>query len=274
MNLMEELERAVPPGPPLPSVDARLAAGRRALVRRRLAGAVGTLAVVAALGGTAWAVTPAEDRASRGPEIATDPTPSPTQVTEPPWEDATPVRYVDGELEVRPGVVVHERLENPYDFAPPRRSDAFDLTFRGQRQWVILTGGPENFGLSSTLPSQEWEDFGAYVESQATALAGDGRWRDALRLAEDGTVVASPGSQVLQRTDDPRLGDAFAPPGTPTGLALVSAAGSREVSVVAWRVVDGVLEVFRVPPGDVVGATFEELQSYVRGLYARGEGLG
>ena len=274
MDLMEELERALPPGPPLPSAGARLAAGRRALVRRRLAGAVGTLAVVAAVGGTAWAVMPGEDPASRGPEIATDPTPPPAQVTEPAWEDATPVRYLDGEVDVRPGVEVHQHLVNPYELAPPRMSDAFDLTFRGQRQWVILDGGPGSYGLSSTLPSAEWEDFEAFVGSQAAAQAGDGRWRDALRLAEDGTVVASPGSQVLQRTDDPRLGDAFAPPGTPTGMALVSAAGSREVSVLAWRVVDGELEVFRVPPGDVVGATFEELQSHVRALYADGEGLG
>lgn len=32
--------------------------------------------------------------------------------------------------EVRPRVVVHEHIENPYDYQPPSRSDALDITFR------------------------------------------------------------------------------------------------------------------------------------------------
>ena len=94
-----------------------------------------------------------------------------------------------------------------------------------------------------------------------------------LRLTDRGTVVASPGSEVLQRTDDPRLGDSFAPPGTPTGAAVVRAAEDGVGYFVVWRVVDGELDVITTPPRDVVGATFEELLSHARGQYADGEGL-
>jgi hypothetical protein len=143
---------------------------------------------------------------------------------------------------------------------------------------VVATAGVGYAALAPSAPGGAREIATAPQPSgptpDAVPRAGDDRWRDALRLAGDGTVVPSPGSQVLQRTDDPRLGDAFAPPGTPTGAALVDPARSRDVSCLVWRVVDGELEVFRVPPGDVVGATFQELLAHVRGLYASGEELG
>ncbi|MCW2791165.1 MAG: hypothetical protein JWO76_263, partial [Nocardioides sp.] len=90
---------------------------------------------------------------------------------------------------------------------------------------------------------------------------------------DQGTVVASAGSEILQRTDDPRLGDSFAPPGTPTGAAVVRAAEDGVGYFVVWRVIQGELEVITTPPNDVVGATFEELLTYARGKYASGEGL-
>ncbi len=86
-------------------------------------------------------------------------------------------------------------------------------------------------------------------------------------------MVASQGSEILQRTDDPQLGDSFAPPGTPTGAAVVRAAEDGVGYFVVWRVVDGELDVITTPPRDVIGATFEQLLTYARGQYANGEGL-
>ena len=37
--------------------------------------------------------------------------------------------------------------------------------------------------------------------------------------------------------------------------------------------IDGTLDVITTPPGDIVGATFEELLSGARAPYASGEGL-
>jgi hypothetical protein len=85
-------------------------------------------------------------------------------------------------------------------------------------------------------------------------------------------VVATEGSEVLQRTDTPRLGDRFAPRGAPTGAALVRAGEDGMDYFVVWRVLDGELEVFTTPPRDVVGATWNELLSMARGRYGRGGG--
>lgn len=281
-ELHAEIDRAFGEGPAPRPVEDRINAGHKALARRRVASGFAALAVVAALGGAAWAVGPGDDPAAGGTLIATDPTPtveppspSPTEsaATEP-WQPSTPVRYVDGELQVRPGVVVHERIENPYDYAPPETSVALDLTFKERRMWVIAEHRASSDGLSLSEPSNGWASFADYVADQAEAAGpGDDGWPDTVRLTARGKVVATPGSEILQRTDDPRLGESFAPAGTPTGAALVRAAADDFAYFVVWRLIDGELDVLTTPPNDVVGATFEEMLSYARSQYASGEGL-
>ena len=276
-ELHEEIDRSFGHGPAPRSVEDRIHAGHRALLRRRLASGFAAFAVVAALGGTAWALAPGDRPAATGTIIATDPSPapSPTESASPePWEPGTPVRYVDGELQIRPGVVVHERIENPYGYAPPRMSDALDLTFKGKRMWVIAEHKNSGGSLSMSAPSNGWASFADYVADQVElAVPGDSGWPDTLRLTDQGTVVASPGSEILQRSDDPALGESFAPAGTPTGAALVRAAEDGVAYFVVWRVVGGELDVLTTPPDDVTGATFQELLSYARSQYASGEGL-
>lgn len=280
MDLREELDASIGHGPPLPHPVERVAAGRTALRRRRTAVGVGGALAAAAM------VVPAVLLAGGSPDSAADlppaatppgsatPAPSPTGDAEPTtvaWEGNLPVRYLDGELEIRPGVVVHEHLENPYGLEPPNRSDALDLTFKGKRTWTIVEYRKRGWNYAASEPSNGWASFGDWVADQVGAAA-DG-WPDTLRLTDDGTVVASEGSEILQRTDDPQLGDTFAPPGTPTGAAVVRAAEDGVGYFVVWRVVDGELDVITVPPRDVVGATFEQLLNHARGQYASGEGL-
>jgi hypothetical protein len=210
-------------------------------------------------------------------EVAVDPTPSPTpdgKPALPEWEDHTPIRYLDGELQIRPGVVVHQHIENPYDYPPPRLSDALDLTFEGQRTWIIAEQTKNGYGYSSSVPSNGWASFSDWVADQVgTATGGNDGWPDTLRLTDDGTVVASKGSAILQRTDDPQLGKSFASPSTPTGAALVRAGDDGLAYFVVWRQVDGELDVITTPPRDVTGATFEEMLTSARAKYASGEGL-
>jgi hypothetical protein len=206
--------------------------------------------------------------------VAVDPTPTPTPTPTrdaEPWTDSTPLRYRDGELQVRPGVVVHQRIENPYGLEPPNRSDALDITYDGHRIWTIVELRSGDSSYSGAQPSNGWASFADWVADQVGAAASG--WPDTLRLTAEGAVVARKGSEILQRTDDPRLGSSFAPPGTPTGAALVRAADDGVGYFVVWRVLDGRLDVITTPPRDVVGATWQELLSYARGQYASGEGL-
>lgn len=283
-TLQEQLDRSFGDGPPLPPVTAHVAAGRRALVRRRVASSVGALAAVTVLATGWYAVSPGATSSSDG--VAGDPTPSatpsavePTEPTEPtapaeaPWTRGELIRYVDEELEIRPGVVVHERIRNPYGFEPPRLSDALDVTWRGERQWLMIVKRP-SMGISSSAatPSNGWASFADYVNDQVDVNGGSG-WPDTFELDAAGQVVPTAGTRVYNRTDDPQLGPTFAAPGATTGAAVVSVDGEQGNYFVVWRVVDGRLDVITTPPPDVVGATFDELLTYARSQYASGEGL-
>ncbi|QWZ09983.1 hypothetical protein KRR39_09760 [Nocardioides panacis] len=283
-TLQEELDRSFGDGPPLPPVRRHVAGGRRALVRRRVAVGGAGLAAAVVLVTSAYAVLPSSptgsDRVAGKPVLAATPSVSPATndpsrpPAETPWPRGELVRYVDGTLEVRPKVIVHEHIRNPYGFEPPALSDALDVTWRGRRQWLILEKHPMPQGItvSSSTPSNGWASFAAYVADQVAADGGSG-WPDTFRLDDRGEVVPTTGTRVLNRTDDPRLGPDFAPRGATTGAAVISVAGEKGSYFVVWRVIDGTLDVITTPPDDIVGATFAELLSGARARYASGTGL-
>ena len=283
--LQEELDRSFGDGPPLASVDSHVVAGRRALRRRRVASSVAGLAAAAVLVTGWYAVSPSSPTGSE--RLAVDPslsdTPSATQATgdpsagasEAPWPKGELVRYVDGELEVRPEVIVHKHIRNPCGYEPPGLSDALDVTWRGQRQWLMIEKRPQSPGItseSSSDPSNGWASFGDYVADQVSADGGSG-WPDTFRLDNRGQVVPTAGTRVFNRTDDPQLGPTFAPAGATTGAAVVSVSGDEGNYFIVWRVIDGRLDVITTPPRDIVGASFEELLSIAQAKYASGEGL-
>jgi hypothetical protein len=197
-----------------------------------------------------------------------------TAPSEAPWPTGALIRYTDGELEVRPGVIVHEHISNPYGYEPPSLSDALDVTWQGQRQWLMIEKRPLPHGTteSSSSPSNGWASFGDYVADQVSVNGGSG-WPDTFQLDSRGQVVPTAGTRVFNRTDDPQLGPSFAPPGAATGAAVVSVGTDERNYFVVWRVIDGSLDVLTTGPDDIVGATFEELLSGARASYAAGEGL-
>jgi hypothetical protein len=286
-TLQEELDRSFGDGPPLPPAESHVAAGRRALMRRRVASGAASLAAAAVLAMSWYAVSPgtptgsdplagdaassATPKAAKAPETTEGPSTDPPDA---PWPRGELIRYVDGDLEVRPGVVVHEHIRNPYGFEPPALSDALDVTWKGQRQWLMIEKRPMSRGISSSssTPSNGWASFADYVADQVDVDGGSG-WPETFKLDERGEVVPTAGTRVYNRTDDPQLGSKFAPPGARTGAAVVSVAGEEGNYFVVWRVIDGALDVITTPPDDIVGATFAELLSGARARYASGEGL-
>jgi hypothetical protein len=281
-DLRDELDRSFGDGPAHPPVASDLAAGRRALRRRRAVSALVTCGVVAALGAS-YAVATSGQPQDAGGQIAVEPTRSPSLqdsssgvATARPWQDGEVVRYVGGSLEVRPGARIHERVDNPQGYAPPDRSDALDLTLDGHRMWVLAERSDGKISIGSSTPSNGWASFADWVADQvAVSQGGSGGsgWPVTVRLAADGTVVAAGDNTIAQRTDHPRLGARFASPGTPTGAAVIQVDGGPLSLFVVWRVVDGELDVITTPPRDLVGATFAEMLTYARAQYDSGEGL-
>lgn len=286
-TLQEELDRCFGEGPALPPVDVHVVAGRRAVRRRRVGSTAVGVAATTVLVASWYAVAPGTPAGSelRGNDPAATTTANPASPTptanpsagsvERPWSRGELIRYVDGQLEVRPGVIVHERIENPYGYEPPGLSDALDVTWNGQRQWLMIEKGPRDEGTSSSMstPSNGWAGFADYVADQVAAGEGPSGWPETFRLDDQGQVVPAPGTQVLNRTDDPRLGPTFAAPGDVTGAAVVTVAGDPGRYFIVWRVIDGVLDVITTPPPDIVGASFDDLLSMARAQYASGEGL-
>lgn len=266
-DIREELDRSFGAGPAQPSLESQLAAGHRALRRRRAGLATAVAAAVVVVGGASYAVVAAGGAADTGggqQHLAEEPSAGP-------WQRGELLRYTDGELELRPGTTVHEHLENPFGYPAPDRSDALDLTVDGQRQWVLAELRDGKLGYTASVPSNGWASFEAWV-SDEVGHTGDG-WPETVRLDADGRVVAAPGAEIVQRTDDPRLGGSFAPADAVTGAAVVEVGGRPPSYFVVWRVVDGELDVITTPPRDVVGATFDELLASARARYASGEGL-
>lgn len=286
-DIQDEIDRSFDEGPPIDDLDLLLDRGRAAVRRRRLtegaslllvAGAVTVIALLST-GGTTESSSPdpaGTPSATVTPSPPVVPDGSPEVIASgPSWEDdTTPVRYYDGALQIREGVVVHRHLVNPFDYEPPSLSDALDVTYQGQRMWLLAEYRDGGSGYSATTPSNGWAGFADWVASQVgAAQPGDDGWPETVRLDAQGAVVAAPGARIVQRTDDPGLGASFAAAGTPTGAAVVTVAGDDKSYFVVWRVVDGELDVITTPPRDIVGATFEELLTYARTQYASGEGL-
>ena len=281
-DIRHAIDRSFDDGPPTGDLDLILTRGQRVVRRRRLAEGASLLLVAGAIAGIAFAASGTPDGSTLGPAgqptAAATPSSQPAEpdatASGPTWEDDTPVRYYDGALQIRDGVVVHQHLANPFGYELPRLSDALDLTYEGQRMWLLAEYRQGGSGYTSTAPSNGWASFSDWVASQVgTAQPGADGWPETVRLDDQGEVVAAPGARIVQRTDDPGLGASFAAAGTPTGAAVVSVSGDDKSYFVVWRVVDGKLDVITTPPRDVVGATFEQLLNYARGQYASGEGL-
>ena len=172
--------------------------------------------------------------------------------------------------------MVHEHIENPYGYQPPKLSDALDLTFDGQRTWIIVELKKDGFG-STSAPSPATAGRASPTTSPTRsdgATAGDDGWPDTLRLTDDGTVVAD--ARAARSSSAPTTRSSATPSPRPAPRPGPPWCGVAEDGVgyfVVWRVIDGELDVITTPPNDVVGATFQELLSYARGQYANGEGL-
>lgn len=286
IDIRDEIDRSFDEGPPIDDLDLILTRGQQVVRRRRLAEGASLLLVAGVVAGIAFATTGTPE-GSPGP--AGQPTTAVTQSSPPvvpdvspevvapgpAWEDdATPVRYYEGTLQVRDRAVVHQHLVNPFGYDAPRTSDALDLTYRGQRMWLLAEYDEVGSSYSSTVPSNGWASFADWVASQVgTAQPGEDGWPETVRLDAQGDVVAAPGARIVQRTDDPDLGASFAAAGTPTGAAVVTVADGDKSYFVVWRVVDGELDVITTPPRDTLGATFEELLTYARTQYASEQGL-
>ncbi len=287
-DLRDRLGRSFGDGPTHRPLDDRLAAGHRALLRRRVGTGLVALAAVAVLG-SSYALAGGNDRAVEEPgyaasesSVPAEPSVSaaPAPLPPIPWRRQF-VRYdASGEIEVRPGATVHETIENPYGLAPPERSVALTVTWKGKTYWMLLEDGPRS-SSSAQLPADptgRWRTLSEWATAQVAAdqaVQADPADPAAdfpgttVRFDDSGRLVADQDYRIVEQRADTGLPDSFAPPGATTAVALVEGGGGRR-----WwlgRIIAGQPDYigFAAEPGQTV----EEFLAFARDRYDAGVGL-
>jgi hypothetical protein len=181
MNLTEELDQSFGDGPAHRPVEQTLVAGRRLVVRRRLAtGASATVAAVV-IGGAAFALA-GGGSPSAVPEttFATAPTSSPEAADLPvdaggrdhdlEWGREAAYLDTEGNLRIKPGWTIAEQMDEP--LGPG--SVAVEVAHGGKRQWFLWDGeGGEVIALGRAAedgaPDPDYASFAGWVADISNA---------------------------------------------------------------------------------------------------------
>lgn len=203
-----------------------VAAGQRAVRRRRQLAAVLTTAALALVGGVVWSTSPGSAPRSEAP-VATQPPPSasasasatpstkPARGRDMPWrKNEPPARALPGGLEIRSGAVVHERRDALYP-GKDTESAALDISFGGSRWWLVLEWDRGGSSMSSTRPEDGFADsFDAFVRSEVanggmTSMPADDvpGMGGGLVTWRGGELDPAPGVEVVERVENPVPGD-------------------------------------------------------------------
>ena len=273
-HLQEELEHAIGHGPEHRPLEETLRSGHRALRRRRAAGVVAGLAVVGVLGGTWTAAGPGIQPRESGGGFATNaPSAGETSGEEDAWTEGELARYGPDGLELRKGVELVRRVDNPMGYAAPRTSVGLVLDHDGSRTWMLIDSGPGGGGTVSDEAGRTFPTFELWL-ADAVAL-----WRGEptlalVRFAEAETLVADePGVEVVDQRPGPDMPRSFAGPDEQTAVAQVTWNGETWF-VLARRLPGHQAEYFPTAASIVGGAdTIDEFLEIARERYANSDGL-
>lgn len=221
IDWQRELDRSIGTGDDLPA-GHYVAAGHRAVRRRRAVAVVAGLGAAAVVAGVAWAAGQAGTTSSSEAPIATDPTATSTPTSAPtpvveakdvtlPWRNSDPpARTGRTGLQIRPGAVVHERRD---DLFPGKGTEsvALDLSYRGERWWMVLEWDDGGGGFGSTRPEDGlFDSFDDFVRAEISGggmtsepALDDGESFGGLVKWAGGRVEPLPGVVVVREVQDP-----------------------------------------------------------------------
>ena len=179
-DIADQLDAAIGVAPDeAPTLGATLDLGRRALRRRRLAYGVGAAATAVVIGGTAWAVSPGDDRPPRSDQpgfVGVPSTGTPGTSASPgpdsgddaaPWFGADAARLdAPGRVAVKPGWSVSEDISSAGEWW------AVEVTKGGRRQWFLFGGGTTIGSLRA--PALGYDSFQEWVDVNAPLLDDPG----------------------------------------------------------------------------------------------------
>lgn len=294
-----ELDTAFGSGPDAPP-GHYVAAGHRAVRRRRVRLSVIGVAATVLLAGGVWSLSPGD--APRGAEapVATQ-GPAPTTYTTVEERRAerrrtlaelrkasnaqidflgNPAALTDHGLVLAPQTsTVLERVRNPMGYTPNQGSSmAVRAIYQGREQYSLMSLFPDGASTTTVDASGDFPGWLAQaVDSQQGLDAANGVTAPTGEMTSDQWLVLGPEGRILAANDrievvenrtDVDLGEVFARGTDRGGVARLLVDGTP--AFVAYAVSDGALTV---TPG---GGTFASLDAFIdwaRGQYASGEGM-
>lgn len=196
-----------------------VAAGHRAVRRRRIAAVGAGLGAAAVIAGIAWTTAPGgASRTSDLPVATRSPseshrTPSADEpLRDQPWRAGEPpARVTPNGLEIGDGAVVHERRDDVYP-GKTTESAALDISRDGERHWLVVEWGDGNSGMSSTRPEDGlFESFDAFIRAEVahggmtTPSADEPQYMfaDLVNWSSGSEPELRPGATVVRAVQDP-----------------------------------------------------------------------
>lgn len=266
-DLREALSQGFGPEPPHRAVADRLEAGHRAVRRRRIAAAVVTVAVAGVVGVGAVAVL--GEGGDAPSHVATDPASS--------WDPDVLARYTtDGEVEVRPGVTVLQRIDAPLP-APggaEHRSVALAVEADGTEHWLLLEWDGPGFSATSAFhPDGAFATLQDWVDDQVALQTDPADHGNAeyVSFADDGSLVTTHGVQVLDQRHPVDLENFVEKATDRTAAALLQGPDGKKWYVLVREVYDEIDT--QVVPFKVGGPDLGAFLRFATRAFASGEGL-
>ncbi|MDN5894930.1 MAG: hypothetical protein L0H93_13005 [Nocardioides sp.] len=305
MELKDNIAESFGDGPPQPPIDDHVAAGRRALRRRRATAGVATLAVAGLIGGTSWLATsgPGDDSGADDQTVAT--APSASQSTDP-GATATPADYVPtkrdflgepallhrGETYLAKGWREVVRIDNPMEYDATNASVGLEVRMGGQHKFVLVseTGGddgdistPRDRGLSTISDDAEgtladWLETATANQHQLdvdnNVVPPDKVSGPLVTMTNVGKLLPRSDLRIVEQITDVDLGPRFSGPEHSTAAARLDMPTGKDVYVVVRRSAGSKAEVIR---GGTAGTfpTMAAFLDHARTAYGEdnGEGL-
>jgi hypothetical protein len=275
LDLREAFDRGFGLEPAHRPVSDRVEAGHRAVRRRRLAGTVLTVAVATVVG--VGAVALLGQGSGGAPQFADDATsrPSATPTAEP-WGRDELVRYTNsGEIEIRDGVTVLQRIESPMPQDVAQSSVALALEHDGRESWHLLQweGAGGSSSGASFHPGGAFATLESWVADLVLLNTDPEKWEDQaahVTFADDGSLVSSQGVQILEQRHPIELKNFTEKPSDRTAAALLQGPDGTKFYVLVRDLYGEIdVETWAYASG---GADLDAFLAVARAAFESGEG--
>ncbi|GAA4670773.1 hypothetical protein [Nocardioides nanhaiensis] len=255
LDLSDHLERLAAHEPPVRPAHEHLAAGRRALRRRRVAELGAVTAVLAVLVG-GWAVV-GDGGSSRATEPPAAP-PTTSRAPMPPPEGEW-AQWQDGAVRLADGVEELDRIDAGRDGV------GLELRAGDDVRWYLV----DRRRTTSFDAYVAFDSLADWVSDQ-TFPGGPAARAALVRLAPDGTLAPGrPGVEIIEQVASPDLPDSYDGGNLVTAAALVEVDGER-----TWLLARDPAATDVITVALARASTLDDFLAFARERYADGPGGG